>query len=235
MSKAQTQAITMFAEIEGTGELGSRIGAREAEHAVERCLKRIERAIAGHGGRVVESTGHRLVAAFDAFEAADQAATEVQQRVEALPPVSGVKLTVRTGFDGAPPPRDAAKPERKTAAKAAAAAPKAAAEALHLCVRYRGQAFLLDDKATFLTLGRDPENQLVIADRKASREHARIEKHDHRYVFIDSSTNGSYVVIGDAAEVMVRRDRIDLAGSGRIFFGSSGSDPNADFAEYEYL
>jgi pSer/pThr/pTyr-binding forkhead associated (FHA) protein len=175
------------------------------------------------------------VAAFDAFEAADQAATEVQQRVEALPPVSGVKLTVRTGFDGAPPPRDAAKPERKTAAKAAAAAPKAAAEALHLCVRYRGQAFLLDDKATFLTLGRDPENQLVIADRKASREHARIEKHDHRYVFIDSSTNGSYVVIGDAAEVMVRRDRIDLAGSGRIFFGSSGSDPNADFAEYEYL
>lgn len=234
MSKAQTQAITMFAEIEGIAELGAKIGQGEAGHAVERCMKRIERAIAGHGGHITESAAHRLVAAFEAYEAADQAATEVRQRVEALPPVSGVKLTVRTGFDGAPAPA-AAKPERKAASKAAAPAPKAPTEAPHLCVRYRGQAFLLDDKATFLTLGRDPENQLVIADRKASREHARIEKHDARYVFIDSSTNGSYVVVGNAAEVMVRRNRIDLAGSGRIFFGSSGSDPNADFAEYEHL
>jgi hypothetical protein len=249
----------MIAEILGVAEIAGHIGAGEAAHAAERCLSRIERAVAGHGGRVVESAGQRLVAHFDSAEAANQAAADIQARVAALPPVSGMKLTVRTAVEIPAPEADAADPgnaaedapapaaagtaglKTASAAKSPAVKPPAsipqqpAHGKAHLCVRYRGQAFLLDDKTPFLTLGRDPDCQLVIVDRKASREHGRIEKHQDHYVFIDSSTNGTYVTVGSNPEMMVRRRSVELEGDGRLCFGASGSDPNADFAEYEYL
>ena len=48
-------------------------------------------------------------------------------------------------------------------------------------MRYHGRAFLLDEKTTVLTLGRDLGNKLVIEDRKASRQHARIERRADGY------------------------------------------------------
>ena len=104
-----------------------------------------------------------------------------------------------------------------------------------LCVRYHGNAFLVDEKSPFLTLGRDPSSKLVIADRKASRTHGRIERRNNCYYYVDSSTNGSYVASGGQAEVMVRRKEIELKGNGRIAFGVSLSDPKADFADFEHL
>jgi predicted component of type VI protein secretion system len=260
MSKATSKVTAMIAEILGVAEIAGHIGEGEAAHAAERCLSRIERAVAGHGGRVMESAGQRLVAHFDSPESARQAAEDIQARVAALPPVSGMKLTVRTDVeimapagdpadrrnaaeDAAPPAAGAGKVGVKAAAAAktppvtppAAAPHRPAHGKAHLCVRYRGQAFLLDDKTPFLTLGRDPDCQLVIVDRKASREHGRIEKqHDH-YVFIDSSTNGTYVTVGGNSEIMVRRRSVELEADGRLCFGASGTDPNADFAEYEYI
>ena len=102
-----------------------------------------------------------------------------------------------------------------------------------LCVRYRGNAFQLDENSPFLTLGRDPTSRLVIVDRKASRAHARIERRNESYYYIDSSTNGSYVTLGDGKEIVVRRSQIHLKTNGRICFGASSKDPNADFAEFE--
>ena len=102
-------------------------------------------------------------------------------------------------------------------------------------MRYRGNAYLLDDKAPLLTLGRDPASKLVIADRKGSRTHARIERRNGRYFYADSSTNGSYISGGDQPEIMIRRREIELKGSGRICFGASLKDPKADCAEFEHL
>jgi hypothetical protein len=256
MSKATSKVTAMIAEILGVAEIAGHIGEGEAAHAAERCLSRIERAVAGHGGRVIESAGQRLVAHFDSTESATQAAADIQARVAALPPVSGMKLTVRTDVEIPAPAGESA--DSGSAATSPAGAGKGGAKAApavkspavtppvaapqgpahgkaHLCVRYRGQAFLLDDKTPFLTLGRDPDCQLVIVDRKASREHGRIEKHQDHYVFIDSSTNGTYVTVGSKPEMMVRRRSVELEADGRLCFGASGNDPNADFAEYEYL
>jgi class 3 adenylate cyclase len=102
-----------------------------------------------------------------------------------------------------------------------------------LCVRYRGQAFLLDDKTPVLTLGRDPKCKLSIVDRKASRNHGKIERRENGYFYTDSSTNGSFVQFAGQHEVMVRHDEILLHGIGRICFGASGNDPKSDFAEFE--
>lgn len=104
-----------------------------------------------------------------------------------------------------------------------------------LCLRYRGKAFLLDDKTPTLTLGRDPSSKLLIEDRKASRAHGRIEKRNGHYFYVDLSTNGSFVSFPGQMEVMVRKDEIQLRGPGRVCFGSSRNDALADFADFEYL
>jgi hypothetical protein len=104
-----------------------------------------------------------------------------------------------------------------------------------LCVRYRGKAFLLDDKTPVLTIGRDLSNKLVVDDRKASRQHARVERRGDGYYLVDTSTNGTFIVLSGRQEVMIRRHELQLDGKGRISFGNSGNDPLVDIAEFECL
>jgi len=84
-------------EIIGGVRLGSRLGETEAAHAVERCLKRVERVVDGFRGRLVRSGSGQITAAFPTPEEASLAAIEMQRRVADLPPVSGVKLNIRLG------------------------------------------------------------------------------------------------------------------------------------------
>lgn len=102
-----------------------------------------------------------------------------------------------------------------------------------LCVRYRNDAHLVDEKTPVLNLGRDPKCKVTIVDRKASRNHGKIERRENGYFYIDTSTNGSFVQFAGQHEVMVRHDEILLHGNGRISFGASGNDPKSDFAEFE--
>ena len=104
-----------------------------------------------------------------------------------------------------------------------------------LCVRHQGKAYLLDDKTPILTMGRDPACMLLIADRKVSRQHARIERRGQAFYLVDTSTNGSFVTQAGQQEIMLRRHEVRLEQSGRISFGSSGNDPHVEFAEFEYL
>ncbi len=104
-----------------------------------------------------------------------------------------------------------------------------------LCLRYRGKTHILDESNPVLTLGRDLNNNLIIEDRKASRQHARIEKRENGCYLIDSSSNGSFVSINGRQEIMLRKHELQLEGSGRICFGSSGNDPAADGAEFEFM
>lgn len=75
-----------------------KLGETEASHAVERCLARMERAVLGCAGRIVKQLNGELLALFDRADEAAQAAIDMQVRVADLPPISGVKLAVRTAF-----------------------------------------------------------------------------------------------------------------------------------------
>jgi adenylate cyclase len=115
------------------------------------------------------------------------------------------------------------------------AAKQSTANTDSLAIHYRGKTFLVNATSPCLTIGRDAENQLVIADRKASRAHGLIEHRGGSYFYVDRSTNGSHVRMAGQGEVPVRRQEIKLSGSGRILFGGPGNDPKTEFAEFAHL
>ncbi|MDP3538264.1 MAG: adenylate/guanylate cyclase domain-containing protein [Azonexus sp.] len=299
MTAKQVKLVVMYADVSGSAGLFERLGDTEAMHAVERCLKRMKRSIDGYRGRTVKIVGDELLAAFETAEDACQAAIDMQQRIADLPPVSGLKLTIRIGLHAGMVTEEDDKLSGEVVTNAARIAgiarrdqilgssvlatdladhvsislrpmpelgnlPEdgrtldlflihwAAHEVLgasshsafgtpsttpadRLCVRYHGKAFLLDDKTPVLTLGRDLGNKLVIEDRKASRQHARIERRADGYYLVDTSTNGCFTKLAGRREVMVRRNELLLEGSGRICFGSSGNDASSDSADFEHL
>lgn len=104
---------------------------------------------------------------------------------------------------------------------------------VRLSLHYGGQTFILDERMPLLTLGRDADNQLVIRDRRASRHHARIERRGETLVFVDKSTNGTFMTLGGKPELFVRRGECVLYGKGTISFSASAKSPGADLAEFE--
>lgn len=88
----------LFADVAGSTRLYERLGDAEALHAVERCLNRVDRVVASYKGRVIKTIGDEIMAVFDTAEEGMQAACDMQQRIEDLPPISGVKLSIRVGF-----------------------------------------------------------------------------------------------------------------------------------------
>ncbi len=92
----------LFADVSGSTRLYEKLGDAEAMRAVERCLHRMERATVSFKGRVVKHIGDAIMAVFESADAAMHAACEMQQRVDDLPGVSGVKLTIRVGFHFGP-------------------------------------------------------------------------------------------------------------------------------------
>ena len=72
-----------------------------------------------------------------------------------------------------------------------------------------------------IVLGRDAACQIVIADRMASRQHARIERRRDKFLLIDQSTNGTFVAVAGEPEISLRREEVMLRGSGQIAFGHS--------------
>lgn len=298
MSATQRKLTVMFADVSGSTALFEKLGDREAMHAVERCLKRMKRSIDGYKGKTIQIVGDELLAAFENAEEACQAAIDMQQRIADLPPVSGLKLTIRIGLHGGMVTESEGALSGAAVATAARIAglarrdqilcssllnselpqlgiitadpmPKLGTVAengieldvfqIHwpsyqggsgpfssfgpsthlpvnrLCIRYRGKAFLIDDKTPVLTIGRDPGCKLAIDDRKASRQHARIERRNDGFYLVDTSTNGSFVTLDGRHEVMVRRNEMALDGKGRICFGSSANDPQSDLADFEHL
>ncbi len=301
MSGNERELAVLFADVSGSTRLYEKLGDTEALRAVERCIKRMERAVDAFRGKVVKTIGDEVMAVFESAEEAFQSAGEMQQRITDLPPVSGVKLAIRLGFHFGPVIEDkgdyfgdtvntAARlaglakagqaltsgetvallpellqcstrdldqmsvrgkaeelhvfevlwqegeeltmkaPSIRAAGKGAAAVPN-----VRLCVRYAGEVMVLDEKRPGLSMGRDAACDLVIRDRRASRNHGKIERRGDKYVLVDISTNGTYVQLKGEAEFLLRREELVLRGSGRISFASPGDAEGADIAEFETL
>jgi hypothetical protein len=91
----------------------------------------------------------------------------------------------------------------------------------------------VDDRgATAITLGRDDQNDIVIADRKASRLHARVETNRNKFMLIDQSTNGTFVLGKDGEEAFVRRDSMQLRGEGLIGLGKAPDSNSSQVIRY---
>lgn len=108
-------------------------------------------------------------------------------------------------------------------------APAARTE-LHLT--HGGHELTLNQANATVLLGREATCQVVLADRKASRVHARIERRQGKFFLVDQSTNGTFVTFAGEAEIALRREEMMLRSQGRITFGHSiaeASDETVDF------
>ncbi|MBI2308247.1 MAG: FHA domain-containing protein [Rhodocyclales bacterium] len=287
----------LFADVSGSTRLYEKLGDTEALHAVDRCIKRMERSVEGFRGRIVKTIGDEVMAVFESAEDAFHAASDMQQRVTDLPPVSGVKLAIRLGFHHGSvieEKGDYFGDTVNTAARLAGLAKagqaltsgdtvarlpellqlstrdleqmsvKGKVEGLHvfevlwhdgeelttltpslntkagaggprLCLRYAGKVIVVDDKNPGVALGRDAGCELVIRDRRASRNHGKIERRGDKFVLSDISTNGTYVTFSGEPEFFLRREELVLHGSGKISFAASAASEGADIAEFEHL
>jgi class 3 adenylate cyclase len=88
-----------------------------------------------------------------------------------------------------------------------------------LRLRYQGQELVMTDGRMSVTLGRAEENDMVIKGNLISRLHARIEFSRNKFMLIDQSTNGTFVLNHSGEESFVRRDSLQLKGEGMIGLG----------------
>ncbi len=97
MSATAKMLAVLCADITGGAQLQAALPASEAEHALRRCEKRITQTVEGFKGRLVKSGTCRVLAYFSETADALQSAVDMQKRVAALPPLSGISLGVRVG------------------------------------------------------------------------------------------------------------------------------------------
>ena len=108
----------------------------------------------------------------------------------------------------------------------------AAARHVELRMRHAGQDHVLEQANSGIILGRDASCQIVVADRMASRQHARIERRRDKFFLVDQSTNGTFVWVEGEPEISLRREEVMLRGSGKIAFGHSVGETSDEVVEF---
>jgi adenylate cyclase len=101
-----------------------------------------------------------------------------------------------------------------------------------LRLRYQGQEVLVDDGRANVTIGRAEENDLVVKGNLISRLHARVEISRDKFMLIDQSTNGTFVLGKDGEEAFVRRDSMQIRGEGLIGLGKAPDSNSSQVIRY---
>jgi hypothetical protein len=114
-------------------------------------------------------------------------------------------------------------------------APRVSTREAMLKVRHGSKEVDLGPSDNVFTFGRDAQSDIVIGDRMASRQHARIERRRDKFVLIDHSTNGTYCTVQGEKEIELRREELTLRGRGRISFGHAYAEDPAETVEFDTL
>jgi adenylate cyclase len=101
-----------------------------------------------------------------------------------------------------------------------------------LRLRYQGQEILVEDGRTNISMGRAEENDLVVKGNLISRLHARVELNRNKFMLIDQSTNGTFVIGKDGEEAFVRRDSMQIRGEGLIGLGKAPDSNSSQVIRY---
>jgi class 3 adenylate cyclase len=96
-------------------------------------------------------------------------------------------------------------------------------------IRFHDQLVEVDENRPSASLGRQSHNEIVVNDNRVSRSHARIEYRRGKFVLIDQSTNGTYVIIQGKKKLSLKRDEAQLLGNGVISLGRE-ADPDSPTA-----
>ncbi len=105
--------------------------------------------------------------------------------------------------------------------------------ALKIVLTFGDQTIDVHDKCKSVSIGRADDNDLVIKGNLISRIHAKVEMRRGKFVFVDQSTNGTFLQNVQGEETFVRRDTVDLIGEGTIGLGRSESPGTALAIHYK--
>jgi adenylate cyclase len=94
-------------------------------------------------------------------------------------------------------------------------------DVVRLTLQQAGQEFILLTTTSAFTIGRDVSNSLVVARNSVSRTHAKLEFIRGRFLYLDQSSNGTYIVSDDEPNnpIFAKRETINLTGSGYMYLG----------------
>jgi len=87
-------------------------------------------------------------------------------------------------------------------------------------LRYRDHALTVGQDDGNVIIGRGRSAHLIVDDHLASREHARIECRDGRFILTDQSRNGTFVTNVQGSFWVGTGEERELSGEGRITLGS---------------
>jgi class 3 adenylate cyclase len=102
-------------------------------------------------------------------------------------------------------------------------------KASKLELSFRDQTIEVSDKRKNVIMGRAEDNDLVIKGNLISRIHAKVEMRRGKFMLIDQSTNGTFVLNLLGEETFVRRDSKEISGEGTIGLGRA-EEPGASLA-----
>ena len=87
----------------------------------------------------------------------------------------------------------------------------------------------VNDKRPVCTIGRQAENDIILKYPRVSRRHAKVKKNGSKFLLKDTSSNGTYIRIGNLETLRLKNDEIQLIGKGIIFPGreATSSSPGA--------
>ena len=123
-------------------------------------------------------------------------------------------------------------PEDVTSMVPAIASRDRAAKAQRLRLSYQGQEIFVNDGRANITIGRAEENDLVVKGNLISRLHARVEISRNKFMLVDQSTNGTFVLGKDGEEAFVRRDSMQIRGEGLIGLGKAPDSNSSQVIRY---
>ncbi|ROH91752.1 FHA domain-containing protein [Stagnimonas aquatica] len=104
---------------------------------------------------------------------------------------------------------------------------------MNLSLKLRGETREFAAADCPLRLGRDTLCTLVLAGDKVSRVHGRIEFEHQKFVYVDDSKNGSYVLTAAGTELQLKRgESLILAGEGAISPGLPLDQQTGDIVRY---
>lgn len=101
-----------------------------------------------------------------------------------------------------------------------------------LMLEYRGRNFDFKPGEPNLTLGRDERCKLRVDRELVSRSHAHIEFRQGKFILVDRSTNGTYILLENGSRFFVRREEFALHDKGFICLGQAITENNPDLIRY---
>lgn len=102
-----------------------------------------------------------------------------------------------------------------------------------LRVQHQGRTLYVDAQHPSLMLRREPDNDLVLDDPRASRRHARIDFRNNCFSLVDHSSNGSWVAPASGNAVFLKGEAAELPLHGRIGLGFPAGEGEANLVDFE--